>query len=84
MFVSRFDEEDSVWGSSEEFNECGSVREWFFDWSWSGRRNEEIGGDFGGVFEHEDVFSRYMLFMLRGWFLCEFGFCFMIEVVMVQ
>ena len=24
------DEKDSVWGRSEEFNECGSVREWIF------------------------------------------------------
>ena len=84
MFVSRIDEEDSVRGRSEEFNECGSVREWFSDWSLSGRRNEEIEGDFEGVFEHKDVSSCYMLFMLRGWFLCEFGFCFMIEVVMVR
>ena len=50
MFVSRFDEEDLVRGRSEEFNECGLVREWCFYWSLSGRRNEEIEGDFGGVF----------------------------------
>ena len=71
-------------GCSKEFNECGSVREWCFGWSSSGRRNEEIEGDFEGVFEHEGVFSRYMLFMIRGWFLCEFGFCFKIEIVMVR
>ena len=60
------DEEDLVRGRSEEFNEWGSVREWIFVWSLSGRRNEEIEGDIEGVFKHQDVFSRYMLFMIRG------------------
>ena len=37
-----------------------------FFWSLSGRRDGEIEGDIEGVFEHDDVFSRYMLFMIRG------------------
>ena len=45
---------------------------------------KEILEEFSSMRTYLVVFRRYMLFMLRGWFLCEFGFCFMIEVVMVR
>ena len=45
------------------------------------KKLKEILEEFSSTRAYLVVFRHYMLFMLRVWFLCEFRFCFMIEVV---
>ena len=42
---------------------------------------KEILEEFSSTRAYLVVFRRYMLFMLRAWFLCKFRLCYVIEVV---